>query len=448
MAYLGNTDADRRIMLEALRLERIEDLFADIPAAKRFPELDLPPAMSELEILHEIDELAAMNGGGPRLLSFVGAGAYQHYIPSIVSFLSGRGEFATAYTPYQAEASQGTVQTIFEYQSMVADLLGMEVVNASHYDGATAVAEAAIMAVRSTRGRDSVVLAEGLHPEYHEVAATYLRPQGVAIRAGGSAADELINAVDERTACLIVQNPDFFGRLHDLSGLADAVHERGALLVLHVDPIATAILASPGSLGADIVTGEGQSLGIPVSYGGPYLGVFATRRSLVRKMPGRLAGETTDAEGRRGFVLTLNTREQHIRREKATSNICTNQGLMALRAAIYLASLGPQGLREVATLCYQKAHYAASRLAAVPGCTVNGGEDTPFFKEFVLSTPLTADDLIAGCAQRDVIPGLALSRYYPERTHDLLVAVTEQYSRAQIDALVDAVTAVTGDTQA
>ncbi len=441
MAYVGNTDADRRIMLKALGLERLEDLFADIPESRRFPELDLSPAMSELEILHEIDELAAMNGGGPRLMSFVGAGAYQHYIPSIVPFLSGRGEFATAYTPYQAEASQGTVQTIFEYQSMVADLLGMEVVNASHYDGATAVAEAAIMAVRSTRGRDSVVLADGLHPEYGEVAATYLRPQGIEIRSGGATLEELTDAIDDKTACLIVQNPDFLGRLHDLSGLADAVHERGALLVLHVDPIATAIFSSPGSLGADIVTGEGQPLGIPVSYGGPYLGLFATRRSLVRKMPGRLAGETTDAEGRRGFVLTLNTREQHIRREKATSNICTNQGLMALRAAIYLASLGPQGLREVAMLCYQKAHYAADRLASIPGCRVNRGDGAPFFKEFVLSTPRPATDLIAACAPRDVIPGLALSRYYPERTNDVLVAVTEQYSRAQIDALVDAVAA-------
>ncbi len=444
MAFLGNTDADRRIMLEALGLERLEDLFADIPEAKRFPKLDLPPAMSELEILREIDELAAMNGGGPARLSFVGAGAYEHYIPSIVSYLSGRGEFATAYTPYQAEASQGTVQTIFEYQSMVADLLGMDVVNASHYDGATAVAEAAIMAVRSTRGRDSVVLADGLHPEYGAVASTYLRPQGIELRTAGPALDDLTGAIDDRTACLIVANPDFLGRLHDLSGLADAVHERGALLVLHVDPIATAIFRSPGSLGADIVTGEGQPLGIPMSYGGPYLGLFATRRSLVRKMPGRLAGETTDAEGRRGFVLTLNTREQHIRREKATSNICTNQGLMALRAAIYLASLGPQGLREVATLCYQKAHYAADRLAAIPGCEVNGGDDVPFFKEFVLSTPRPAAELIAACASREVIPGLALSRYYPERTNEVLVAVTEQYSRAQIDRLVDAVTEAAG----
>lgn len=451
MAYIGNTDDDRRIMLDALGLDRIDELFADIPAEHRFPQLDLPAAKSELEMLQEIDELAAANGAGAGVLSFVGAGAYQHFIPSTVSYLAGRGEFATAYTPYQAEASQGTVQTIFEYQSMVADLLGMEVVNASHYDGATAVAEAAIMAVRSTRGRTSVAFSGTLHPEYLDVASTYLRPQGIAMDIVGRPAgpddtgpsrEELLDAVTDETACLIVQNPDFLGRLHDLEGLSEAVHARGALLVIHVDPIATALFRSPGSLGADIVTGEGQPLGIPASFGGPYLGLFAARKSLVRKMPGRLAGQTQDAEGRRGFVLTLNTREQHIRREKATSNICTNQGLMALRAAIYLASMGPEGLREVGRLSWHKAHYAAAELAAIPGCEVNFGDETPFFKEFVLKSPLEADALIAGCAAVGVIPGLALSRYYPGRDHELLVAVTEQYRREQIDRLVAAVRAV------
>jgi glycine dehydrogenase subunit 1 len=451
MAYIGNTQADRQLMLDALGLERIEDLFSDIPLEKRFPALDLPQARSELEALQEMEELGALNARGQGVLSFIGAGAYQHFIPSVVSFLAGRGEFSTAYTPYQAEASQGTVQTIFEYQSMVCDLLGMEIVNASHYDGATAVAEAAIMAVRSTRGRGTVVLSGGLHPEYIEVATTYLHPQGVRLTTvgrpegrehPGPSIDELVAAIDSDTACLIVQNPDFLGQLHDLASLADAVHERGALLVIHVDPIAAALFRSPGSLGADIVTGEGQPLGIPTSFGGPYLGIFATRRSLVRKMPGRLAGQTTDVDGRRGFVLTLNTREQHIRREKATSNICTNQGLMALRAAIYLASLGPEGMREVADLCYQKAHYAAQALGGLPGCRTNLSNDTPFFKEFVLSTPVPADDLIAACRAKGVIPGLALSRYFPERTDELLVAVTERYSRAQIDRLVAVVAEV------
>ena len=456
MAYVGNTQADRQHMLDALGLDRVEDLFLDIPSDKRFPELDLPPARSELEALQEMEELGARNSRGQGVLSFVGAGAYQHFIPSIVSFLAGRGEFSTAYTPYQAEASQGTVQTIFEYQSMVSDLLGMEVVNASHYDGATAVAEAAIMAVRSTRNRGSVVLSGSLHPEYIDVATTYLRPQGVRLTTvrrpderehPGPTTNELVAAIDDDTACLIVQNPDFFGRMHDLAGLADAVHERGALLVIHVDPIATALFRSPGSLGADIVTGEGQPLGIPTSFGGPYLGIFATRRSLVRKMPGRLAGQTTDADGRRGFVLTLNTREQHIRREKATSNICTNQGLMALRAAIYLASLGPEGMREVADLCYQKSHYAAAQLGRLPGCRTNLSSGAPFFKEFVLSTPVPADALIAACREQGVIPGLAVSRYYPARTHEVLVAVTERYRRSQIDRLVSVVADVTRNAE-
>lgn len=442
MPYIGNTNADRSAMLEALGIQKIDDLFANVPEANRFPDLNLPPALSEMEVLRDIDELAGRNTAGPgipgqRLVSFAGGGAYHHFIPSVVSYLAGRGEFTTAYTPYQAEASQGTLQAMFEYQSMLCDLLDMDAVNASHYDGATAVAEAAIMAVRATRGRERVVFSGTLHPEYIEVAKSYLQPQGITVEIVDS--PELLASVDQSTAALIVQNPDFFGQVHDLSGLAEAVHERGALLVLHVDPIATALFKSPGSLGADIVTGEGQSLGIPVSFGGPYLGIFATRASLVRKMPGRLVGQTTDTDGRRGFVLTLNTREQHIRREKATSNICTNQGLMALRAAIYLASMGPTGLREVAERCYHNAHYAADRLTDIPGCSVNAGATTPYFKEFVLTTPLPSDALISRAASQGVIPGVSLSRYYPERTHDLLVAVTELYSKQDIDRLADTV---------
>ncbi|TVQ26791.1 MAG: aminomethyl-transferring glycine dehydrogenase subunit GcvPA [Spirochaetaceae bacterium] len=445
MAYIGNTDADRRIMLDRLGLSSIDDLFTDIPADHRFPELELPPAQTELELLRDIESLAAQNAAGSGMLSFVGAGVYRHFIPAIVSYLSGRGEFATAYTPYQAEASQGTVQTIFEYQSMVADLLGMDVVNASHYDGSTAVAEAAIMAVRSTRGRSQVVLSGTLHPEYIQVTRTYLKPQGIAIdvvdppEAAGSTGptmESLLAAIGDDTACLIVQNPDFLGRYVDLRGLADQVHERGALLVVHIDPIATALFTSPGALGADIVTGEGQPLGIPLSYGGPYLGIFAARKELVRKMPGRLAGQTTDTTGARGFVLTLNTREQHIRRDKATSNICTNQGLMALRATIYLAAMGPKGLSQAARLCWQNAHHAARLLAEIPGCSVL---PDLFFKEFVLRTPVPAADVIARAAGAGVVPGLALDRYYPERTHEILIAVTEAYARADIERLADAV---------
>jgi glycine cleavage system P protein (glycine dehydrogenase) subunit 1 len=453
MPYISNTDADRSLMLEALGIRKIEDLFSDIPETSRFPDLDLPPAQSEMEILRTIEALAARNDSGSgatgrKSLCFAGAGAYQHFIPSVVPYLAGRGEFATAYTPYQAEASQGTVQAIFEYQSMLCDLLDMDVVNASHYDGATAVAEAAIMAVRATHGKDKVIFSGTIHPEYRSVAETYLRPQGITMEVvgapdtaddGGAAAEELLAAVDESTAAVIVQNPGFFGRIQDLSGLADAVHERGALLVVHVDPIATALFKSPGSLGADIVTGEGQPLGIPLSFGGPYLGIFATRTNLVRKMPGRLAGQTVDSDGRRGFVLTLNTREQHIRREKATSNICTNQGLMALCAAIYLATMGPEGIRQAAERCYQNAHYAAGQLAEIPGCTVNHGSTAPFFKEFVLTTPLGAGKLISRAATEAVVPGVPLSRYFPERNKELLVAVTEVYNREEINRLVRAV---------
>jgi glycine dehydrogenase subunit 1 len=448
MAYIGNTDNDRQQMLQRIGTGSVRELFADIPGDYRFPEIDLPPAQSELEILREIDELAAKNAAGTATMSFQGAGAYDHFIPAIVPFLAGRGEFATAYTPYQAEASQGTVQTIFEYQSMVANLLGMEVVNASHYDGSTAVAEAGIMAVRATKGRDRVAVTGTLHPEYVQVLKTYLKPQGIGITtvgipnapgATGPTAHELIEAIDDRTACLIVQNPDFFGSIHDYRELAAEVHALGALLVVHTDPIASALFQSPGALGADIATGEGQPLGIPLSYGGPYLGLFGAKKSLVRKMPGRLAGETTDTEGKRGYVLTLNTREQHIRREKATSNICTNQGLMALRASIYLAAMGPAGLREVAELCYQKAHYAAKVLADQPGCEVVSTAGSHIFKEFVLETAVAAREVIARCRKRGIIPGVALDAYYPSRPNEMLVAVTESATKQTIDELAQAV---------
>ncbi|MFP4376597.1 MAG: aminomethyl-transferring glycine dehydrogenase subunit GcvPA [Spirochaetales bacterium] len=448
MAYIGNTDDDRQQMLQRIGVESIRDLFADVPAEFRFPEIELPPAQTELEILREIDELAAKNAAGDGILSFQGAGAYDHFIPAIIPFLAGRGEFATAYTPYQAEASQGTVQTIFEYQSMVANLLGMEVVNASHYDGSTAVAEAGIMAVRATKGRDRVAVSGTLHPEYLQVLKTYLKPQGIGVTTvgipnapgdTGPTAEQLIEAIDDRTACLIVQNPDFFGSVHDYRELAADVHARGALLVIHTDPIASALFRSPGALGADIATGEGQPLGIPVSYGGPYLGLFGAKKSLVRKMPGRLAGETTDAVGKRGYVLTLNTREQHIRREKATSNICTNQGLMALRAAIYLAAMGPAGLREVAELCYQKVSYAAKALGGQPGCEVVTAPGAYPFKEFVLKAAVPAREVIARGVSAGIIPGVALDRYYPNRTNEMIIAVTETATKKSIDHLVTTV---------
>lgn len=432
-------------MLATLGLSDVADLFAAIPADHRYPELGLGPARGEAEALALAEDLLA---GNPRHLSFLGAGAYHHYIPAVVGALASRGEFTTSYTPYQAEVSQGTLTAIFEYQSMVADLLQMEVVNASHYDGATSVAEACLMALRARPTARNVVLDAGLHPEYVQVTRTYLQPQGFTTEICGSLEgpaqigpepEALLAAIGPQTACVVVQTPDFLGRIHDLRGFADDVHARGALLVVHTDPIAAGLFQPPGALGADIVTGEGQPLGIPLSYGGPYLGIFATRAALARKMPGRLVGQTTDAHGRRGFVLTLNTREQHIRRDKATSNICTNQGLMALRAAIYLAAMGPEGLRETAQVCYHKAAHAAAELSSLPGVSLV--TPAPFFREFAVRLPIPAAQVIRRAREHGVIPGLDLSRYYQERTGELLVAVTERYSAAQIGRLVASVAA-------
>ncbi len=452
MNYAGNTPDDRRAMLERIGVADVHELFEDIPADHRYPDLDLPSGVSEMEVARQIRRYARQNGpvvqadhrgrgGDP--ISFAGAGAYHHFIPAVVNALSSRGEFATAYTPYQAEASQGTLQATFEYQSMVASLLEVDVVNASHYDGATSLAEACLMAVRASRGaRDQVLISPSVHPEHVDVVATYAHSAGLAIagypqerRDPAAFLDDprgLVEEITETTAALVVQNPDFFGRLHDLRGLAEKVHDRGALLILHVDPIAAALFRSPGSLGADIVTGEGQALGIPVSFGGPYLGIFGCSEKLVRRMPGRLVGETTDVDGRTGYVLTLNTREQHIRREKATSNICTNQGLMALRAAIYLAAMGPQGLREVAELSYRKAHYAAETIGTLPDFSIGEGR---FFKEFRVTTPVSASALVDWCARRGVIPGVPLDRFFSGADHELLVAVTESATREEIDAV-------------
>ena len=452
MNYASHTPDDRRAMLERIGVTNVRELFTDIPEEHRYPDLDLPSGLSEMEVARRIRGYARRNGPavqadyagrGGEPASFAGAGAYHHFIPAVVNFLSSRGEFATAYTPYQAEASQGTLQAIFEYQSMVASLLEVDVVNASHYDGATSLAEACLMAVRASRGkRDHVLISASVHPEHVDVVDTYGDAADVTVAGYPRERHDLdpflddpralADQITETTAAVVVQNPDFFGRLHDLRGLAGKVHEAGALLILHIDPIATALFESPGSLGADIVTGEGQALGIPVGFGGPYLGIFGCSEKLVRRMPGRLVGETTDLDGHTGYVLTLNTREQHIRREKATSNICTNQGLMALRAAIYLSAMGPQGLREVAELSYQKAHYAADTIGALPNFSVAPGR---FFKEFRVTTPVSAAALVDWCARRGVIPGVPLDRFFSGADHELLVAVTETATREEIDAL-------------
>lgn len=440
MSYVANTAADQQAMLEVIGVDAVEALFKVVPEQARFPKLNLPHPLSEIEILAEMERLADKNADTNHYAWFLGAGAYNHFVPSVVPQLQMRSEFYTAYTPYQPEASQGTLQAMFEYQTMVAELTGMEVVNASHYDGATSMAEAAIMSINATRGqRSKVLVSPNVHPQYREVMKTYL--QGTPYQVAGDENPDsdlaaLTGLLDDKTACLVVQSPNFFGEVEDLDGLAETVHQAGALLVVHVDPIGLGLFKPPGHYGVDIVTGEGHSLGNNLNFGGPYLGIFATTNQLVRRMPGRLVGQTVDTEGRRGFVLTLSTREQHIRREKATSNICTNQGLMALGAAIYLATMGKQGLRKVAELCYHKAHYAAAEINKLDGYKVNYRR--PFFKEFVVRCPHPAEDIIQQLAQQKILPGYALSRSFPEKTNDLLVCVTEMNGKAQIDQLVSA----------
>ncbi len=443
--FISNTDRDRRIMLDRIGAGSAADLFAAVPEKFRFPKLDLPRPLSEPEVLEELGRLADRNAGAAGPAVFAGGGAYRHFVPSVVDALASRGEFLTSYTPYQPEASQGTLQALFEYQSMTADLFGMDTVNASHYDGATALAEGVLMAYRAQREeRKKVVLSAGIHPEYRAVVETYaknldLRVCGAEENAGKSA--DLERLIDGDTACVVVSFPTFFGDLADYSGLCRAAHGKGALFIVSADPISLALFEPPGSYGADIVTGEGQSLGNYVSFGGPYLGLFAASKGLLRRMPGRLAGMTVDAEDRCGFVLTLSTREQHIRREKATSNICTNQGLIALRAAIYLSVMGKNGLRRAAELSYNRARYAADLLSALPGFSlVNDG---PFYREFVLRCPADAAEIVRRAAEKNVVPGIALSRYFPDRPGDLLVCVTEMNGRGQIDELARVLKTIT-----
>ena len=364
MTFVPHTRAQVDEMLETVGVESVEALFEAVPAAVRFPALDLPPALSELELRNELNALSKANENLDDTPSFLGAGSYNHFVPSLVDAIISRSEFYTAYTPYQPEISQGTLQAMFEYQSMIAALTGMEVSNASMYDGATSLAEAVLMAWRMAKGkRSQVVLAGAIHPEYVEVVRTYI--QGMPLELVSAEMDAL--TVDTHTAAVVVQYPDFRGEIQDIATLAEAAHAAGASLIVVAYPIALGMLKSPGELGADIVVGEGQPLGNALAYGGPYLGFFACRKKDVRRMAGRVVGQTTDVHGERGFVLTLSTREQHIRREKATSNICSNEGLNALAAAVYLSAMGECGLRQVAQLCYHKAHYAAQRLRLFRG---------------------------------------------------------------------------------
>ena len=443
MTFIPHSDTERRQMLDAVGVKTLDDLFGDVPEHVRFPSLTLPPPISQLELPAEMRALAARNIDAQDRPSFLGAGVYRHYRPATVDYVLQRGEFSTSYTPYQAEISQGMLQAMFEYQTMICRLTGMEVSNASHYDGATSLAEAVLLALAATSPRrGKIVMSPSVHPQWREVVETYLA--GTAAKKVGDASPSkseaaLATDVDTDTAALVVQSPNFFGQLEDLHQMSTVCRKAGALLIVAVDPIALGLFEPPGACGADIMVADGQSLGLPPSFGGPSLGIFATRRDLVRRLPGRLVGETTDAQGRRGYVLTLATREQHIRRAKATSNICTNAALGALAASVYLATLGKQGLRRVAELCYHKSHYAAAEIAKLENVAINPqAPDKPFFKEFVVALPRPVA-AVNEVLLRDfgVIGGFDLGEVFEDHSSRALIAVTETTSKADIDRLVD-----------
>ncbi len=444
MTYVPLTMGERAEMLRALGLSSAEQLFDVIPSGIRFPEIAIGEPLSELEATETVEALAARNRAVSGMPIFLGAGAYRHFIPAAVGAIMGRSEFATAYTPYQPEVSQGTLQASFEFQSLICDLTGMEVTNASVYDGASAVAEAVLMALRLT-GRQRVVVSGGVNPRYRETLATYIGPRQVeiettAVRRGPEAMlveDDAAAAIDAATAGIVVSQPTFFGEIRDLHPVVEAAHRAGALVVQVYNPTSLGLLRPPGAWGADIAVAEGQPLGIPLSYGGPYVGLMSCRAELVRQMPGRIVGQTMDAQGRRGFVLTLQAREQHIRREKATSNICTSQTLISFGVAAYLALLGPDGLRDVAEACARNARRAARELAEVPG--VDLITPRPFFHEFAIRTPLPAAELNRQLLARGVIGGYDLASVSPELADAMLVCCTEVTTAAQIEALVDGV---------
>ena len=438
-SYLPHTEEDRRAMLAAIGVEKAEELFCDIPAQLRLNRpLQLPAALSELDLVNSLGQLAGLNANLQEYTCFLGAGAYDHYIPSVISHVTGRSEFYTAYTQYQPEISQGYLQALWEYQSMICQLTGMEVSNASMYDGGTALAEAAMMACNVT-GRKEILVASTVHPHYRAILTTYgidrnYKITELAYEDGTVNQEELAQLVSKNTAAVVIQSPNFFGCIEDVKKIADLAHTQGALLVAAVDPISLGILEAPGALGVDIVVGEGQSMGMTTAFGGPYLGFFAATEKLMRKMPGRIVGQTVDHEGNRGFVLTLQAREQHIRREKATSNICSNEALCALTAAVYLSAVGKKGLRQVAELSLQKAHYACRELTKVEGFTSVFGAS--YFKEFIIRCPKPIAQINEELLQEKMIGGLDLGIYYPELKNCMLLCVTEKRTQDDINRLV------------
>jgi glycine dehydrogenase subunit 1 len=445
MAYILNTAADQKAMLDAIGVGSVYDLFAQIPAELRLNRpLKLPPALTELELTTHISGLAAQNTSCSESVCFLGGGSYDHFVPAVVDYVGSRGEFYTSYTPYQPEVSQGNLQVFFEYQTMITQLTGMDVSNASLYDGGSAATEAVLMCMSASGKQGRVVTAASVHPEYRQILETYFAHLGTKLVTVGTPEgtidpEEFAKSLTDDTACVLIQHPNFFGCIEDMDALVKAAHERGVLVAVSVDPISLGLLKRPGDYGADIVVAEGQSLGTPMLYGGPYLGIIACREKFVRRMPGRIAGQTVDRRGKRCFVLTLQTREQHIRREKATSNICTNQGLFALRASVYLAAMGPQGMREVATACLRKSHYALDKLTS--GDRLTKKFDRPTFKEFVVrDSTRNVPELISEALNHGYFAGVPLGKWYPELDDCMLVCVTEKRTKNEIDGLANVLT--------
>lgn len=444
MDFVPHTDKERCEMLKTIGVDSLDELFADVPEQVRLKRpLNIPVPMSELELINHLQGLASKNTSLNEYSSFLGAGSYEHFVPSVINHMLLRSEFYTAYTPYQPEISQGTLMAIFEYQTLICELTGMEAANASMYDGATAMAEAAAIAC-DTQRKKKIVVSQTVHPEYRTVLKTYtdslaLEVVEVPFDRGTTDLDKLSQLIDNQTACVIIQHPNFFGSLEKVREISDIIHKNGGLFIAVVDPISLGILKAPGSYGADIVVGEGQSLGSPVSFGGPQLGFFATNAKLLRRMPGRLVGQTVDTKGQRAFVLTLQAREQHIRREKATSNICSNEALCALAATIYLTMLGKQGIVEVATQCLQKANYLKNVLTSAG---IEIAFDVPFFKEFVIKASIPSQKMNSALLNEKIIGGLDLGKFYPELPDHMLLCVTEKKTKEEIEALSEAMTKI------
>ncbi len=447
MAYVPHTPEQLAEMYKAIRVEKFEDIIHAIPEGIRLANgLPLPDGMSELEVSQSLSEIGAKNNFAVNSVSFLGGGAYDHFIPAGVDSITSRSEFYTAYTPYQPEVSQGSLQAIYEYQSVICDITGMDVSNASVYDGPTAVTEAMLLAMRATKKRTQIVVSEGLHPHAMKIMRTYAETGGFELHSvplgedGRTNLESLKRTLGNNSACVIFQQPNFFGVLENASKIVDMGHAAGAKAIANVYPVSLGLVQPPGEYGADICVGEGQCLGNALGFGGPYLGIFAVKQDLIRQLPGRLSGQTVDSDGLRGFVLTLQTREQHIRRGKATSNICTNQGLNALAALVHIALLGKQGFKDVAKLCYDKAHYLQAQLMEKTRFRMT--YSSPFFNEFVLTTPVPAVDVINRMAEQNYLAGVRLDRFFPDGENQLLVAVTEKRTREELDLFVKAMAGI------